>query len=69
MQCYHFGFLNANKMDYAIFILEKEKGYIEKCLSEWQSENYPDAKKERDKKLKSINEAITKLRTPKISEL
>ena len=56
-------------MDYAIFTLEKEKEYLIKCLSEWQSENHPDARKERDKKLKSINEAIIKLRTPKASEL
>lgn len=56
-------------MNYAVFILEKEKGYLEKCLSEWQSENYPDAKKERNAKLKSINDAIVKLITPKISEL
>lgn len=48
-------------MGYAIEILEKEKQILEKCLSEWDCKNYPEAKKEREERLKSINKAIKNL--------
>lgn len=48
-------------MTYAIEILEKEKAILEKCLSEWDEREYPEAKKEREKRLKDINKAIEKL--------
>jgi len=46
-------------MNYSIEILERERDILKKCLSEWQSENYPDAKKEREKRLKDIDECIS----------
>ncbi len=49
-------------MRYSIETLEKEKYILNKCLSEWQSENYPDAKKEREKRLKDIDECISILK-------
>lgn len=52
-------------MDYSIEILENEKGILNKCLSEWQSENYPDAKKEREKRLKDIDQCISILKCVK----
>jgi len=48
-------------MSYAIEVLEKEKALIEKALNNWESKEYPEAKKERDKRLKELNEAIEKL--------
>lgn len=49
-------------MNYAIEILEKEASILKKCLTEWQSKNYPDAKKDRDNRLKHLNAAIEKLK-------
>lgn len=49
-------------MSYAIEILEKDKNILEKCLSEWESTKYPEAKKERQLKLDSLNKAINLLK-------
>lgn len=46
-------------MTHALDILKTEKRQLEKCLSEWQSEQYPDAKEQRDRKLRSCEKAIT----------
>lgn len=48
-------------MNYAIETLEKEKALIEKALNEWECKEYPEAKKEREKRLNDINNAINKL--------
>ena len=45
-------------MEYAIETLVNEKKILEKCLSEWESKNYPEAKKQREKRLSDLNEAI-----------
>ena len=45
-------------MTYAIEILERDKKYLEAALSTWETDHYPEARKDRDKKLKEINEAI-----------
>ena len=49
-------------MNYAIQTLEKEKALIEKALSEWECKEYPEAKKERVKRLCELNNAIIKLK-------
>lgn len=49
-------------MNYAIEILEKEAYLLKKCLTEWQSLNHPEAKKDRDNKLSDILKAIEKLK-------
>jgi len=48
-------------MKYAIEILEKESVMLKECLKEWKPENYPEAFKERNKKLKEIEKAIQTL--------
>jgi len=48
----------AKSMEEAIIILEKEKQLLEDCLKGWESENYPDAFKQRNKKLAEINRAL-----------
>lgn len=48
-------------MTYVICLLEKERDLITRCLNEWESKEYPEAKKEREKRLKELNEAIKKL--------
>ena len=48
-------------MNYAIKILQNELNILQRCLNEWESENYPEAKKEREKRLNDINNAINKL--------
>lgn len=48
-------------MNYAIETLEKEKDLIEKALSEWECKEYPEAKKERVKRLNDLNNAILQL--------
>lgn len=52
-------------MNYAIEIIEKEIGILKKCLNEWESYEYPEAKKEREKKLKQLNDAFKKLNQEK----
>jgi hypothetical protein len=49
-------------MNYAIQVLENEKALIEKALSKWECENYPEAKKERTIRLMQLNNAIIKLK-------
>lgn len=54
-------------MNYAIKILEDEKSSLEMALNKWESKEYPNAKKEREKRLKDINEAlyiITVMKSP-----
>jgi hypothetical protein len=53
-------------MKYAIEILEKEKFILEKCLSEWDDKNYPDARKERNEKYKNLQKAIEYLKSNKL---
>lgn len=45
-------------MNYAVQLLEKEKEMLEKILSEWDETEYPEARKDRDKKLKDLNKAL-----------
>lgn len=56
-------------MEYVINILEKDKYILEKCLSEWESEEYPLAKKERENKLKELELAILYLKQYKITDI
>jgi hypothetical protein len=48
-------------MNYAIETLEKEKALIEKALNEWETKQYPEAKKQRKKRLNELNNAIITL--------
>lgn len=48
-------------MEYAIEQLKKERVLLEKALSNWSEDAYPEAKKVRDQRLKEINQAIEKL--------
>jgi hypothetical protein len=50
-------------MKYAIKILEKEKQLLEDCLKDWKIENYPEAFKDRNNKLRDIDNAIQTLIT------
>jgi len=49
-------------MEYVINLLEKDKAILEKCLSAWETIEYPIAKKEREDKLKEIINAINILK-------
>lgn len=49
-------------MDYALQILENERALIEKALSKWELNKYPEVRKDRDKKLESLNRAIEKIK-------
>ena len=53
-------------MIYAIEILEKEMLLLEKCLTKWEAEKYPEARKERNEKYKSLVKAIEYLKSNKI---
>lgn len=55
-------------MQYAIRILENERQLLNNCLSTWFTNKYPEAKKEREKRLKSIKEAIDKLNSLKYAD-
>ena len=46
-------------MTYALDILKKEKKQLQDCLSNWDCEQYPEAKEKRDRKLLSCEKAIT----------
>lgn len=45
-------------MNYAIRTLEAEQRTLEKILSTWEDNHYPEAKKIRDKRLKEVTKAI-----------
>ena len=45
-------------MEYVLNILRKERTILEKCLNEWESKEYPLAKKEREDKLYEIDTAL-----------
>ena len=47
--------------NYAIRVLEKDQRLLEKSLLEWPGDKYPEAKKDRIKKLSEINNAIVML--------
>lgn len=46
-------------MTHALDVLKLEKKQLEDCLSNWDCEQYPDAKEKRDRKLRSCEKAIT----------
>jgi hypothetical protein len=50
-------------MSYAVEILEKERILLLKCLNEWDTQTHPEAKKEREKRLNDINNALQLLNT------
>ena len=52
----------SGAMTHAIELLETEKKQLEMVLSEWELDHYPEARKERDKRLDDINQALEKLR-------
>ena len=45
-------------MNYAIKTLEAERDLLNKALSNWESEQYPEAKKQRDKRLQQLDQAV-----------
>jgi hypothetical protein len=47
--------------NYAIQVLEKEIFLIEKCISEWELNKYPEARIEREIKLNELKQAIKEL--------
>ena len=47
--------------NYAIQVLEKEIFLIEKCISEWELNKYPEARIEREIKLNELKQAIREL--------
>lgn len=49
-------------MNYSIEILEKEKKQLADCLSNWDLNQYPEARKERQKRLEDLDECITILK-------
>jgi hypothetical protein len=49
-------------MNYSIEILEKEKHLLNSCLSTWDLNHYPEARKERQKRIDDINDCIAILR-------
>lgn len=53
-------------MNYAIETLQREISTLQRCLSEWESKEYPEAKKEREKRLNELNEALSKLSQQKL---
>lgn len=45
-------------MEYAIQILEKELEQLKKCLTEWDETHYPEARKERNRKVNDIESVL-----------
>lgn len=48
--------------NYAIEILENEIRLLEKCLSEWDINRYPESRRIRDKRLKDLQNALDKIK-------
>jgi hypothetical protein len=49
-------------MKTAVETLEKEIDLITRALTEWESKEYPEAKKRQESKLKELNIALEKLK-------
>ena len=49
-------------MKYAIELIEREISLLQRCLSTWECKEYPDVKKQRDKRLNELNEALNVLK-------
>lgn len=49
-------------MYYAIEVLEKERQLIKDCLSTWEKEKYPEARQQREIKLKELEKGIETLK-------
>lgn len=45
-------------MKYVISLLENELNILEKCLNEWECNQYPEAEKERKERLSQVKKAI-----------
>jgi hypothetical protein len=52
-------------MNYSIEILEEEKRVLNICLSNWDLNTYPEAHKERQKKIEDLNYSISILKCVK----
>lgn len=48
-------------MKYAIQILKKERDLINKCLTEWDRNEYPEARRRQEDKVKELDDAIKSL--------
>ena len=46
-------------MTHALDVLKTEKKQLQECLSNWDCEQYPEAREKRDRKLQSVEKAIT----------
>jgi hypothetical protein len=53
--------------EYSILILEKEINILNRCLSEWEAEKYPEARKQRDMRLEDLKSAVESLELLKIN--
>ncbi len=49
-------------MNYAIELIEREISLLQRCLSAWECKEYPYAKKQRDKRINELNEALNVLK-------
>lgn len=49
-------------MEYAIEVLEKEIYLIEKCLSEWELNQYREVRIQREIKLNQLKQAVRELK-------
>ena len=54
--------VQSENMEYAIRLLERDRYLVNKCLSDWDIKNYPEARKRRLKVLKQLELAINKLK-------
>jgi len=54
-------------MSYALKILNDEKFRIEQALSEWDLNKYPEARKERKKRLEDIDNIINLIKKDLLS--
>lgn len=46
-------------LTHALDVLKTEKRQLQECLSNWDCEQYPEAREKRDRKLLSCERAIT----------
>lgn len=52
-------------MSYTIQLIENEISLIEKALNNWETKNYPEAKKERENRLKDLYYSLEVLKENK----
>ena len=55
-------------LNYALETLQKERELVDRALNNWEKQKYPEARKERERRLNDLNKAILLIQTKTVKE-